>query len=70
LTENDEGFVAPEDMLEELRRDNELLVRYMRDLHQVCDEKEDVATASLIENWIDQTEERAWFLFETTRHNR
>jgi starvation-inducible DNA-binding protein len=70
LTENDEGFVAPEDMLEELRRDNELLVRYMRELHQVCDEKEDVATASLIENWIDQTEERVWFLFETTRHNR
>jgi starvation-inducible DNA-binding protein len=57
-------------MLDELRRDNEALVKYMRELHQLCDEKEDVATASLIENWIDQTEERVWFLFETTRHTR
>lgn len=70
LKDNDEAFVEPEAMLEELRRDNESLVKYMRELHQLCDDKEDVATASLIENWIDQTEERVWFLFETTRHTR
>ncbi|MEX3950908.1 Dps family protein [Paraburkholderia sp. EG287B] len=68
LSDNDAAFVAPEAMLDELRRDNESLVTYMRDLHELCDEKNDVATASLIENWIDQTEERVWFLFETTRH--
>lgn len=70
LADNDEVFVAPEAMLHELRKDNEALVKYMRELHQLCDEKDDVATASLIENWIDQTEERVWFLFETTRHAR
>ncbi len=70
LADNDAAFVAPEAMLDELRQDNEALVRYMRELHQLCDDKEDVATASLIENWIDQTEERVWFLFETTRHTR
>ncbi|PRG58055.1 DNA starvation/stationary phase protection protein [Burkholderia multivorans] len=70
LKDNDEAFVEPEAMLDELRRDNESLVKYMRELHQLCDDKEDVATASLIENWIDQTEERVWFLFETTRHTR
>jgi starvation-inducible DNA-binding protein len=70
LSDNDAAFVAPESMLDELRHDNESLVRFMRELHQLCDEKEDVATASLIENWIDQTEERVWFLFETTRHTR
>ncbi|TDG03253.1 DNA starvation/stationary phase protection protein [Paraburkholderia guartelaensis] len=70
LSDNDAAFVAPEDMLDELRHDNEALVKFMRELHQLCDEKEDVATASLIENWIDQTEERVWFLFETTRHAR
>jgi starvation-inducible DNA-binding protein len=68
LADNDEPFVAPEAMLDELRRDNESLVKYLRELHELCDAKEDVATASLIENWIDQTEERVWFLFETTRH--
>jgi starvation-inducible DNA-binding protein len=70
MADNDEAFVAPEAMLDELRGDNESLVRWMRELHQLCDDKEDVATASLIENWIDQTEERVWFLFETTRHTR
>ncbi|PRE45426.1 Dps family protein [Burkholderia multivorans] len=70
LKDNDEAFVEPEAMLDELRRDNESLVKYMRELHQLCDDKEDVATASLIENWIDQTEKRVWFLFETTRHTR
>lgn len=70
LSDNDAEFVAPEAMLDELRQDNESLVKFMRELHQICDQKEDVATASLIENWIDQTEERVWFLFETTRHTR
>jgi starvation-inducible DNA-binding protein len=70
LSDNDETFVGPEAMLDELRQDNELLVKYMRELHHLCDDKQDVATASLIENWIDQTEERIWFLFETTRHSR
>jgi len=67
LQDNDENFVAPEKMLNELREDNEALVKYMRELHDLCDDKEDVATASLIEDWIDQTEERVWFLFESTR---
>lgn len=67
LSDNDEAFVSPESMLSELRTDNESLVRYMRELHELCDDKDDVATASLLENWIDQTEERVWFLFETTR---
>lgn len=70
LADNDEPFVAPEAMLDELRRDNESLVKYLRELHELCEAKDDVATASLIENWIDQTEERVWFLFETTRHTR
>ncbi|RAR54629.1 starvation-inducible DNA-binding protein [Paraburkholderia unamae] len=70
IEDNDESFVAPEAMLDELRHDNESLVKFMRELHQLCDEKEDVATASLIENWIDETEERVWFLFEATRHTR
>jgi starvation-inducible DNA-binding protein len=67
LADNDADFVPPIDMLNELRADNESLVKYMRELHELCDDKEDVATASLIENWIDQTEERVWFLFEATR---
>lgn len=68
LADNNEAFVALEAMPGELREDNASLVKYLRELHQLCDEKEDVATASLIEDWIDQTEERVWFLYETTRH--
>jgi starvation-inducible DNA-binding protein len=60
---NDE-FVAPHEMLAELCADNQQLTRALRAAHAVCDEYNDVATASLIENWIDQTERRAWFLFE------
>ena len=67
LMDNDDDFVKPEIMLNELKTDNESLVGYMRQLHDVCDEKLDVATASLLENWIDQTEQRIWFLFESTR---
>jgi starvation-inducible DNA-binding protein len=67
LKDNNEEFVGPEDMLRELCADNQQLTRFLRSAHQVCDEHNDVATASLIENWIDETERRTWFLAETTR---
>ena len=54
-------------MLAELRDDNKQLAARMRETHGVCDEHEDVATASLLENWIDEAEQRIWFLFETSR---
>ncbi len=60
---NDEG-VAPEDMLAELRADNLKLTRNLRSAHELCEKHNDVATASLIENWIDETERRTWFLSE------
>jgi starvation-inducible DNA-binding protein len=65
LKDNDEEFVAPEEMLNELSRDNQQLTQSMRAAHAICDEHNDVATASLIEVWIDQTERRTWFLSET-----
>jgi len=64
LRDNDEEFVAPTAMLAELSADNQQLTRSLREAHAACDEYNDVATASLIENWIDQTERRTWFLFE------
>lgn len=67
ISDNDADYVEPLDMLAELRDDNETLVRRLRSAHDVCDEHEDVATASLIENWIDESERRVWFLFETCR---
>ncbi|MBY2932401.1 Dps family protein [Rhizobium leguminosarum] len=67
LLDNDADFVTPEDMLSELREDNVQLVSLLREVHGLCDEHNDVATASLIENWIDEAERRTWFLFETTR---
>ncbi|NNH63304.1 Dps family protein [Rhizobium laguerreae] len=67
LSDNDADFVTPEDMLSELREDNAQLVSLLREVHGLCDEHNDVATASLIENWIDEGERRTWFLFETTR---
>jgi starvation-inducible DNA-binding protein len=67
LADNDADFVAPEDMLAELREDNRQMVASLREMHGLCDEAGDVATASLIENWIDQAERRVWFLFEATR---
>jgi starvation-inducible DNA-binding protein len=67
IPDNDADYVTPEDMLSELREDNLHLVSILRQVHEVCDEHNDVATASLIENWIDQSERRTWFLFETTR---
>src|SRR5262245_59858975 len=64
LPDNDQDFVPPHEMLAELTSDNQHLTRLFRAAHAVCDEHNDVATASLIENWIDQTERRTWFLFE------
>jgi starvation-inducible DNA-binding protein len=68
IADNDAGFVTPADMLAELRDDNERLANYMRETHAMCDEYNDVATASLLENWIDEAERRVWFLFETGRN--
>ena len=67
ITDNDAAYVEPLDMLAELREDNQTLTARMRETHELCDEHHDIATASLIENWIDQTERRTWFLFEITR---
>ncbi len=64
IRDNDEDYVSPHDMLRELEEDNRQLVHNMREAHGVCEKYEDVATASLIENWIDQAERRTWFLFE------
>lgn len=66
LQDNDAQCVPPQEMLAELASDNRELTRLLRHSHEVCDRNNDVATASLIENWIDQTERRTWFLFETT----
>lgn len=68
VADNDADYVDPQDMLAELREDNKDLVRRLRETHDLCDEHGDVATASLIENWIDQAERRVWFLFETGRN--
>ncbi|MFB9949872.1 Dps family protein [Rhizobium puerariae] len=70
IPDNDAEFVTPEDMLSELREDNRQLISLMRETHDLCDEHNDVATASLLENWIDEAERRTWFLFETTRRER
>jgi starvation-inducible DNA-binding protein len=67
VADNDADFVTPMDMLAELRDDNKDLVARMRETHGLCDELGDVATASLIEVWIDEAERRTWFLFEATR---
>ena len=69
VLDNDADYVTPQDMLAELRDDNKQLAAHMRILHELCDEHNDVATASLIENWIDEAEKRTWFLFETGRRN-
>ena len=67
LLENDAEFVTPLDMLAELREDNKQLTAEMRRTHALCDDHKDVATASLLEVWIDESERRTWFLFEATR---
>jgi starvation-inducible DNA-binding protein len=67
LKDNDKEFVSPGDMITELRADNQQLARFLRSTHQLCDDHNDVATASLIETWIDETERRTWFLTEIER---
>jgi starvation-inducible DNA-binding protein len=67
LEDNDADFVPPGAMLKELMADNKKVAERMRKAHEVADEHDDIATASLIENWIDQTEKRTWFLFEAAR---
>src|SRR5881296_1014113 len=67
LQDNNEESVTPKEMLAELFVDNQQLTRSLRSTHEVCEEHNDVATASLIENWIDQTERRTWFLAEIVR---
>jgi starvation-inducible DNA-binding protein len=67
IEDNDEGYVSPGDMLRELMADNKAVVRAMRECHKLCDDHEDVATASLLENFIDQAERRLWFMFESSR---
>ena len=67
LYRGQKGYVAPLDMIRELIADNKSMARAMRNAHEICDKHDDVATASLLENWIDETERRTWFLFETSR---
>ncbi len=67
LSDNDADYVDPPDMLAELRDDNRTLLASMREAHELCDEENDVATTSLLETWIDETERRVWFLFEIGR---
>ena len=67
VKDNDAGFVAPGDMLRELMEDNKTLLGSLRDAHAAAGEHGDVASAGLLENWIDEAEERVWFLFETSR---
>ena len=67
ILDNDADFVTPLDMLAELREDSKQVVAALRETHGLCDEHGDVATASLIEVWIDESERRTWFLFEACR---
>jgi starvation-inducible DNA-binding protein len=67
IVDNDAEYVKPLDMIAELRDDNAILTQNMREVHSICDEAGDVATASLLENWIDESEKRVWFLFECGR---
>ena len=67
IEDNNEDFVDPADMLRELMADNKKVAAAMRKAHKVCDEHEDVASASVLENFIDATERRTWFLFEASR---
>jgi starvation-inducible DNA-binding protein len=68
VSDNDAEFVTPLDMIAELHQDNKQLAASLRTAHDVCEEHKDIATASLIENWIDETERRSWFLFEASRN--
>jgi starvation-inducible DNA-binding protein len=67
VLDNDADYVSPLDMLAELRDDNKQFAAHLREAHDVCDEHGDVASTSLIENWIDEAERRTWFLYESSR---
>ena len=67
VADNDADYVSPLDMLAELREDNQRLAAHFRETHALCDERGDVATASLLEVWIDEAEKRVWYLFEASR---
>ena len=67
ISDNDADYVQPLDMLAELREDNKVLAASLREAHNITDEHRDIASSSLIENWIDETERRTWFLFEASR---
>ncbi|CCH56306.1 Ferritin Dps family protein [Fibrisoma limi BUZ 3] len=67
VKDNDEDFVAPRDMLADLVEENKKLAQNMRNAHEAADDAKDVATASLLENFIDEAEQRIWFLFEASR---
>ena len=67
IKDNDKNYVDPQEMLAELREDNQKVVEAMREAHSLCDDGEDVATASLLEVFIDEAEKRVWFLYETSR---
>ena len=67
VKDNDAEYVDPLDMLAELREDNQELAARLREVHSMVDEHRDIGTASLIESWIDETERRTWFLFESSR---
>src|SRR6202790_2564285 len=69
VLDNDADYVAPLDMLAELRDDSKQLAAHLRETHGLCDEHGDVASASLLETWIDEAERRTWFLFEATRRS-
>jgi starvation-inducible DNA-binding protein len=70
LKDNEEDYVPPVEMLRELMADNKAMIKNMRDAHEVADENDDVATASLLENFIEAAERRNWFLFEASRPDR
>ena len=67
VADNDAEYVEPLDMIGELREDNQALIARMIEVHDLCEEANDVATASLLENWVDQAQRRVWFLFESSR---
>jgi starvation-inducible DNA-binding protein len=67
VADNDAGYVEPEDMLAELCEDNKTMAGRLREAHNVCEDHRDIATASLLEVWIDETERRTWFLFEASQ---
>jgi starvation-inducible DNA-binding protein len=67
ISDNDADYVTPEDMLGELWENNKSLILSMKSLHELCDDADDIATASVLENWIDETQRRAWFLYEMNR---